>query len=152
LEVDVETGDVHIVDLIANLAHGRIIFAQGSEAQMQGGFIGQGQGMALFDERIVDSSTGLNLSGRFLNPNYLDMKAPTIMQAPDRALSHFYEYQDQYGPFGAVGMGENSQMNSVACIANALSNALYGYRFTKVPIRKEDIVYALQQLKAQGKI
>jgi len=40
---------VHIVDLIANLAHGRAIFAQGSDAQMQGGFIGQGQGMALFD-------------------------------------------------------------------------------------------------------
>jgi len=152
VEVDVETGDVHIVDLVANLAHGRIIFAAGSEAQMQGGFIGQGQGMALFDERIVDSSTGLNLSGRFLNPNYLDEKVCTIMQTPDRAVSHFYEYRDPYGPFGAVGMGENSQMNTVACICNALSHALYGYRFTKVPVRKEDIVYALQQLKAQGKI
>jgi carbon-monoxide dehydrogenase large subunit len=152
VEVDVETGDVHIVDLIANLAHGRIIFAQGSDAQMQGGFIGQGQGMALFDEAIMDSSTGLNLSGRYLNPNYLDMRAPTIMQAPDRAISHFYEYQDPYGPFGAVGMGENSQMNSVACIANALSNALGGYRFTKVPIRREDIITALEWMKANGKL
>ena len=119
---------------------------------MQGGFIGQGQGMALYEETIPDSSTGLNLSGRFLNPNYLDQKAATIMQTPDRAIAHFAEYQDQYGPFGAVGMGENAQMNAVACIANALSNALCGYRFTKVPIRREDIVYALQQLKAQGKI
>jgi len=100
----------------------------------------------------MDSSTGLNLSGRYLNPNYLDMRAPTIMQAPDRAISHFYEYQDQYGPFGAVGMGENSQMNSVACIANALSNALGGYRFTKVPIRREDIITALEWMKANGKL
>ena len=152
IEVDVETADVHVVDVVNNLAHGRIIFALGSEAQMQGGFIGQGEGMALFDETIPDSSTGLNLSGRFLNPNYLDLKAPTIMQAPDRALAHFTEYQDQYGPFGAVGMGENSQMNAVACIVNALSNALGGYRFTKVPVRKEDIVTALEWMKANGKL
>jgi len=152
VEVDVETADVHIVDLIATLGSGRVIFAQGSDAQMQGAFIGQGQGMALYEETIPDSSTGLNLSGRFLNPNYLDLKAPTIMQAPDRATSRFAEYQDQYGPFGAVGIGENSQMNTVACIANALSNALGGYRFSKVPIRREDIVTALEWMKANGKL
>jgi len=152
IEVDVETADVHVVDVVNNLGIGRVIFALGAEAQMQGGFIGQGEGMALFDETIPDSSTGLNLSGRFLNPNYLDLKAPTIMQAPDRALAHFAEYQDQYGPFGAVGMGENSQMNAVACIVNALSNALGGYRFTKVPVRKEDIVTALEWMKANGKL
>jgi len=152
VEVDVETGDVHIVDVVNNLAIGRVINAMGAEAQMQGGFIGQGQGMALYEETIPDSSSGLNLSGRFVNPNYLDQKASTIMQAPDRALAHFVEYVDPYGPFGAVGMGENSQMNAVAAILNALSNALYGYRFTKIPVRREDIVYALEQLKAAGKI
>jgi len=35
-------------------------------------------------------------------------------------------------------------------ILNALSNAMGGYRFIKTPVRKEDIVAALQYMKTKG--
>jgi len=81
----------------------------------------------------------------------------TIMQTPNRALSLWSEYNDQFGPFGAVGIGENTLMAVSPTILNALSNAFPGYRaatggFTKLPQRREDIVQALQWMKLNGKL
>jgi CO/xanthine dehydrogenase Mo-binding subunit len=152
VEVDTETADVRVIDYVGGMGIGRVIFANGADAQNQGGFLGLGVGESLFEEILPDSSTGLKYSGSYLNPNYLDHKIPTIMQAPDRALSVWHEYVDPYGPFGAVGIGENTLMSVIPMILNALSNALGGYRFTKVPVRKEDIVTALQWMKANGKL
>lgn len=152
VEVDTETADVRVIDYVGALGLGRVIFSKGADGQNQGGFIGLGIGESLFEEIINDSSSGLRYSGSFLNPNYLDFKVPTIMQAPGRALSLWSEYVDKYGPFGAVGIGENTLMSVIPCILNALSNALGGYRFTKTPVRKEDIVAALQWMKDNGKL
>jgi len=149
VEVDVETADVRVIDYVGGLGLGRVIFAKGADAQNQGGMIGLGIGEALFEQSLNDSSTGLKYSGGTLNPNYLDNKIPTMYQAPERALSLWAEYKDAYGPFGAVGIGENTLMSVIPMILNALSNALGGYRFTKVPVRKEEIVAALQWLKEQ---
>jgi CO/xanthine dehydrogenase Mo-binding subunit len=49
-------------------------------------------------------------------------------------------------------MGEPSLVGTSAAIANALSNALGGYRFSKTPIRREDIVAALEWMKSNGKL
>jgi len=152
VEVDTETADVRVVDYVGGLGIGRVIFAAGADGQNQGGFLGLGVGETLFEETILDPSTGLTYSGSYLNPNYLDFKVPSIMQTPNRALSLWEEYVDPYGPFGAVGIGENTLMSVIPMILNALSNALGGYRFTKVPVRKEDIVTALQWMKDNGKL
>lgn len=149
VEVDVETADVRVIDYVGDLGLGRVIFAKGANGQNQGGFLGLGVGESLFEQSLNDSSTGLKYSGGTLNPSYLDNKIPTIYQAPERALSLWVEYKDAYGPFGAVGIGENTLMSVIPTILNALSNALGGYRFTKTPVRKEDIVTALQWLKEQ---
>jgi len=152
VEVDTETADVRVIDYVGALGLGRAIFAMGADAQNQGGFLGLGVGEALFEQSLNDSSTGLTYSGGTLNPNYLDNKIPSIYQTPNRALSLWQEQVDAYGPFGAVGIGENTLMAVIPCILNALSNALGGYRFVKVPVRKEDIVTALQWMKANGKL
>jgi len=120
--------------------------------QNHGGFNGLGLGEALFEETINDSSTGLKYSGGRLNPNYLDFKVPTIMQAPDTIQVPVYEQVDPVGPYGAVGMGENALTGVASMVLNALSNACGGYRFTRMPVRKEDIVDALQWMKANGKL
>jgi carbon-monoxide dehydrogenase large subunit len=119
---------------------------------VQGGFIGEGIGESLFEEMINDSSKGLKYSGGILNADYLDFKVPTIMQAPDTAQAVYEEYVDKYAPFGAVGIGENCLTGCIPAILNALSNAMGGYRFTHTPVRKEDIVAALQWMKANGKL
>jgi CO/xanthine dehydrogenase Mo-binding subunit len=152
VEVDTETADVRVIDYVGALGLGRVIFAAGADGQNQGGFLGLGVGETFFEQSLNDSSTGLKYSGGTLNPNYLDNKITTIYQTPNRALSLWSEYNDPYGPFGAVGIGENTLMSVIPTILNALSNALGGYRFTHTPVRKEDIVTALQWMKANGKL
>ncbi|MDG6901391.1 MAG: xanthine dehydrogenase family protein molybdopterin-binding subunit [Nitrososphaerota archaeon] len=152
VEVDVETGDVRILDYVGCLGVGRVIFRSGADQQSEGGLVGTGQGETLYEEIVLDSSTGLNLSGRYLSPNYLDFKIPTIMQTPNTMQALYEEYVDPLGPFGAVGMGENVQMCTTPMILNALTNALGGYRFTHYPVRREDIVAALQWMKDNGKL
>ena len=152
VEVDVETADVRVVNYVACLAAGRQIFYAGMRGQNHGGFNGHGLGEALFEELINDSSTGLKYSGGRLNANYLDFKIPSIMQAPDTIQVPVFDQVDGIGPFGAVGMGENALTGVASMVVNALSNACGGYRFTRIPVRKEDIVDALQWMKANGKL
>jgi len=152
VEVDTETADVRVVDYVGALGLGRVIFAMGANGQNQGGFLGLGVSETFFETTLNDSSTGLKYSGGTLSPNYLDSKISTIYQAPNRAMSLWSEYNDPYGPFGAVGIGENTLMSVIPSILNALSNAMGGYRFIKTPVRKEDIVLALQWMKQNGKL
>ena len=152
VEVDTETADVRVIDYVGGMGIGRVIFALGAEAQAQGGVLGLGIGETFFEQNINDSSTGLKYSGGVVNANYLDNKITSIYKAPNRALALWTEYVDPYGPFGAVGIGENTLMSVIPMILNALSNAMYGYRFIHVPFRKEDIVLGLQYLKQKGLI
>jgi len=117
-----------------------------------GGFCGLGVGEALVEDNVNDPSTGLNYSGRALTSNYLDYKIPSIMQAPLAFTPLPVEGIDPVGPMGAKGIGENCTTATAAAIANALSNALGGYRFTRTPIKKEDIVAALQWMQSKGLI
>jgi len=151
VEVDTETADVRVIDFVGGLGIGRVIFPLGAEAQQQGALL-FGVGETLFTDYINDSSTGLKYSGANLSANYLDNKVPSIYQTPNRNMAVWEEYVDPYGPFGAVGIGENTLMGIMPAILNALSNAMGGYRFTKCPIRKEDVVTALQWMKANGKL
>ena len=74
------------------------------------------------------------------------------METPDSAVGVWEEYDDPIGPYGAVGIGEPCLVGSSAAIANALSNALGGYRFNKIPIRREDVVAAIQWMQSTGKL
>lgn len=153
VEVDTDTADVRVVNSVSALDIGRIIWYKGAVAQNEGGFIGLGIGSGLYEETIHDITTGLDWSGSYLNPNYNDNKVPTIMETPDTHTPVLVEsIHDQTGPFGAKGMGEPSLTGTGAAIANALSNALGGYRFSKLPIRREDIVAALESMQKSGKI
>ena len=149
VEVDTETADVKMINAVCGVGIGRVIFPKGADGQFQGGWIGQGNGESLYEEILNDSSTGLKYSGTALAANFLDFKIPTITCAPDTLECVYEEYVDPIGPFGAVGIGENGQTACCPCVLNALSNALGGYRFTKMPVRKEDIVTALEWLKTQ---
>jgi CO/xanthine dehydrogenase Mo-binding subunit len=152
LQVDTETGQVDILDYVGAMDLGRIIFAKGANSQSQGGFVGLGIGQTLYEETINDPSVGLNLSGSYLNPGFLDFKVPTILQSPNTVAPVWLEGVDPSSPFGAKGIGELCLISSAPAIANALSNALGGYRFTRIPIRREDVVAALQYMQANGKL
>jgi CO/xanthine dehydrogenase Mo-binding subunit len=72
------------------------------------------------------------------------------METPDRIDYHYEEYHDPISGFGEKGIGENVLTGVSPAIANALSNALGGYRFTKLPITKKDIMDAVAWMRRRG--
>ncbi len=152
VQVDTETADVHIVNSVSSINLGRIIWYKGAYAQNEGGFIGLGIGQALYEEHVTDTTTGFKQSGSYLSPTFLDEKVPTIMETPDSHTPLFNATVDPMGPYGAKGIGEPALTTTSPAIANALSNALGGYRWHKLPIRRENIVEALEWMQSQGKL
>ena len=146
LELDTETGDVHVTNYVTGNDIGQIIFARGAESQARGGFF-MGYGEALLEELIIDPTTG-----SYLNPNFHDYRIATQLDAPDQVIPVWEQAGDPVAPFGAKGLGEHVLIGVSPTIANALSNALGGYRFTKLPITRQDIVEGIRWAKQNGKI
>jgi CO/xanthine dehydrogenase Mo-binding subunit len=146
VQVDIESGEVHVVNFVSGMDIGKVLFFKGAESQARGGFF-MGLGETLYQEYWNDPTTG-----RAMNPNFHDFKIPTIMETPDNIVATWDEYGDRLGPWGAKGIGENTLMAVSPAIANALSNALGGYRFTKLPITREDIIRAIQWARQNGKL
>jgi CO/xanthine dehydrogenase Mo-binding subunit len=147
LEVDVETGEVKVLEYVSGMDIGRVIFWKGAENQVRGGFYGMGMAEALYQERWNDPTTG-----GYLNPNFHDFRIPTIREVPDKVVATWEEHVDPIGPFGAKGIGENVLTGVSPAIANALSNALGGYKFTKLPITRKEIIEAIRWMRRVGKL
>ena len=144
VQVDTETAEVQVTQATVGMDIGRVIFRKGADSQLRGGFI-QGIGETLFEEFWLDPTTG-----RMLNADLHDYRIPTQLDAPASITSVWNEYVDPVGPYGAKGIGENCLMAVSPAIANALSNALGGYRFLKLPITKQDIAEAIQLQQKAG--
>ncbi|UCE97942.1 MAG: xanthine dehydrogenase family protein molybdopterin-binding subunit [Dehalococcoidia bacterium] len=135
VEVDVDTGEVQVLNIWNNHGAGRVIWYQGSMNQGYGANI-MSMGRALFEGLIKDESTGITL-----NPNYLDYKLPTHADIPN--ITQIWEEEiDPFGPFGAKGIGEPLLGAPAPAIANAIYNAC-GARVDSTPITPEKILAAL---------
>ena len=146
VQVDTETGAVHFTNYTSSMDIGKVVFPKGAESQSHGGFF-MGLGETMFTQRWIDPTTGMDM-----NPNFHDFRIPTIMEVPDQINTVWEEYIDPVGPYGAKGIGENVIICFSPGVANALSNALGGYRFSKLPIAREDIIAALQWMRSKGMI
>jgi CO/xanthine dehydrogenase Mo-binding subunit len=137
---------VHFTNYTSAMDIGKVVFAKGAESQSHGGFF-MGLGETMFTDRWIDPTTGMDM-----NPNFHDFRIPTIMELPDQINTVWEEYIDPIGPYGAKGIGENVIICFSPGVANALSNALGGYRFTKLPITRADIIAALQWMRKEKMI
>lgn len=139
LEVDIETGDVHILKIASAFDVGRVINRKLIEGQVVGGVL-QGIGSALFE--------GLKFgpNGKLMNPNFTDYKIPTAKDIPDEMIPIFIENPQFDGPFGARGVAEHPMISVPSCIGNALYDAL-GINFYKLPLNAENIALAIQNGK-----
>jgi CO/xanthine dehydrogenase Mo-binding subunit len=136
VEVDTETGKVKVLRIVQADDLGKAINPMMAEGQTEGGTI-QGLGFSLMEELRRDNN------GRIVNPNFLDYKPPTALDAPDIKVIHV-ESNEALGPFGAKGLGEASQNCSAGAMANAIYDAI-GVRITSLPITPEKILKALKQ-------
>lgn len=135
VEVDEETGKVHVEGFWGAHDVGRVINLLTAEGQVEGGFA-QGMGYALMEDIHYNNGT-------VENPNFYDYRIPTQLDVPDRIESLWVESNDPLGPFGAKGIGEPSLVPVAAAVANAIHNAV-GIRIHDMPYSPEKVLAALE--------
>jgi 2-furoyl-CoA dehydrogenase large subunit len=116
VEVDRDTGAVHVQDYVSVHDAGRLLNPLIVEGQVRGGFA-HGVGAALF-ERIVYDEDGNLLTGTFM-----DYLCPTAADVPSLRMEHL-ETPSPFTALGAKGLGEGTTMSAPVAIANAVADAL----------------------------
>lgn len=137
VEVDIETGQVKILNFVAAHDTGRTINPLGARGQTFGG-VAQGIGYALTEEVVFKN-------GKVANSQFLDYKILTALDMPPVQTIDI-ETVDPEGPYGAKGVGEPGLVPTAAAIANAVYDAI-GVRITDLPITPEKILKALDARK-----
>ena len=135
VEVDTETGRVHVTKYLAAHDSGRVMNPLTAESQVKGGAT-TGIGMALHEQLLYDKRSGLPLSA-----GYYHARVMTHMDSPEIEVL-WVESEDPYGPFGAKTLGEPTIIPSVAAVANAFFNAT-GKRVRDLPITRDKVLGVL---------
>jgi carbon-monoxide dehydrogenase large subunit len=138
VEIDLETGKVKLLKVVAAHDAGKIINPKDAEGQIEGGVV-QGVGATLHEEMVVSEGT-------VLNPTFAEYKIPSTLDIP-KIQSVFVETSHAEGPYGAKGLGEPVLAPTSPAIANAIFNAT-GARVTSLPITPEKILQALKERAA----
>lgn len=136
VEVDVETGVVRVLRVVAVHDAGRIVNPTLAESQLEGGII-QGLGFALFEERALDARLGMPL-----NVGLHDYKVPTHADLPV-IDGHFLPGADpRANHVGARGIAEPAIIPTAPAIAGAVADAL-GVEVNELPMTPWRVLAAL---------
>jgi xanthine dehydrogenase YagR molybdenum-binding subunit len=142
VEVDVETGRVRVLRIVAAHDSGRIINPTLAESQLEGGII-QGLGYALFEERLLDERLGVPL-----NPTIHDYKVPTIGDVPQIEAFCVDAADPVANHTGAKGLAEPPIIGTAPAIANAVADAL-GVEVTEIPLTPWRVRAAIESSSAK---
>lgn len=138
VEIDPETGRVHLIDLVAVQDVGKALNPLLVEGQIHGGAI-QGMGLGLMEGYRYDDE------GHLANANLLDYAIPTSRDVP-QVQTALVEDPAPHGPYGAKGVGEPPIIPGAAAIANAIYDAI-GVRVTQLPMTPERVFDALAEFQ-----
>ena len=140
LEVDPETGQIKILDVVTAHDVGTIINPIGHQGQIDGGLI-QGIGFGMLEEVVMEE-------GQVSTLHLGDYKLPNIKDIPPVKT---VLVQEEIGPapFHSKAIGESSITPIAAAIANAVYDAV-GVRFYDLPVTAEKIYRALKERDANG--
>ena len=142
VEVDIETGNVDLLDYVAVVDCGTPINPNLARVQTEGG-IAQGIGMALFEDvQYTDK-------GKVRNNSFMQYKIPTRMDIGNIRVDFECSYE-QTGPFGAKSIGELVINTPCPAIAEAVYNAT-GVRVRELPITPEKIAMGILNKKGTDK-
>ncbi len=139
LEIDKETGEMHVLKAVEALDVGKAINPDLVKGQITGGLL-QGLSTVLYEDMRYDDK------GKLLNPNFTDYKIPTAKDVPDEIVPIIVEVPQPDGPYGARGVGEHTMIPAAPMIANAVQDAL-GIRIKSMPITKEKVALAVLKNK-----
>jgi CO/xanthine dehydrogenase Mo-binding subunit len=133
VEVDVETGQVSVIDTFVSDDCGRALNPLAIHGQTAGAVV-QAIGWTLHEHLHYEN-------GRLMNGNFADYTMPLARAVP-MIRSGLVESMDPNGPLGAKGASETAMVPGAAAIANAVYDAI-GVRFTELPITPEKVLAAL---------
>jgi CO/xanthine dehydrogenase Mo-binding subunit/aerobic-type carbon monoxide dehydrogenase small subunit (CoxS/CutS family) len=137
VEVDLETGEVSVLQVVAAHDVGRALNPLGLQGQVEGGVM-MGIGNALTEEFIVDE--GVVYTDRLAR-----YRMPSILQTPD-ITSIIVEHPVLSGPYGAKGVGEIVSIPTTPAITNAIYYAC-GVRVRRLPVDQD---WLARQLAGKG--
>lgn len=137
VEVDIETGKVKVVKIVAVHDCGRVMNRLTLRSQINGGII-QGLSYALYEDRVLDPQTG-----RALNPNLEQYKIAGSLDMPE-IESFVIDVYNGSNNTGTLGIGEPATIPTAAAIANAVYNAI-GARIYELPITPARVLEALSR-------
>jgi len=135
VEVDQETGEVRVVQLVVIQDVGRAINPLAVHGQLMGGAT-QGIGWALYEKMSYDDN------GQLLSGSFMDYAVPAITQAAENIESLIVEVPSEFGVMGVRGVGEPPIIPTAAAIANAIAHAT-GTRLNTLPMTPPDVLAAL---------
>ena len=136
VEVDEETGTVHLRKFVSAVDCGTVIHPRMAEGQVEGA-VAQGIGYALFEEVLLDRQ------GKVLNTSFLDYKIACALDMPELATI-FVETNEPSGPFGAKAVGEVPMDGPAPAILNAICDAV-GVSLDQLPATAERVWRACKE-------
>jgi putative selenate reductase molybdopterin-binding subunit len=140
VEVDIETGQIHVTRAVNALDLGRAINPALATGQVEGA-VTMALGYALTEALKFDEQ------GRVRNAGFVDYKVMSSMDMP-QMTTILVEDSEETGPFGAKSAGEVPINGMAPAIANAVYDAL-GVRIRSLPVTPEKILAALGTLKTE---
>jgi carbon-monoxide dehydrogenase large subunit len=135
VEVDPETGEVKVLDIIFVHDAGKVVNPMMVDGQLMGA-LAHGIGNSLYEWM------GFGPDGQPLTTNLADYLLVTAAEMPPMQLAH-RESPTPLNPLGVKGVGESGVIPLPAAIASAVEDALspFGVRIRNIPI-KPDALYA----------
>jgi aerobic carbon-monoxide dehydrogenase large subunit len=142
VEVDVETGKVELLRLVAVDDGGTVINPLVVEGQVHGG-VATGVAQALYEEYSYDED------GTPLTTTFVGYAFPSAADLPSWEFIEM-ETPTPNNPLGAKGIGESGTMGATPAVQSAVVDALspFGVRHVDMPANFENVWRALQAAQA----
>jgi CO/xanthine dehydrogenase Mo-binding subunit len=140
--VDMDSGEVEVLSVVASHDVGQVINLQGVEGQIEGS-VSMGLGYGLMEELLVKD-------GAIQNLRFSQYFIPTALDIPE-VTSLLVEAEEPSGPFGAKGVGEPALIPTAPAILNAI-RAATGVRVKEIPLTSEKLWMLLKKTTSNGEL
>jgi len=137
VEVDVETGEVRLVDFLSVGDVGTVVNPRSLIGQLNGG-ICLGVAHALHQKLVYDPHYGLSLARRFHHS-----KPITILDVPAKMRAVALDIPDPETPVGARGVGEPPVGAGFGAVLNAIADAIGVDAFRRAPVSADIVLMSL---------
>ena len=134
VEVDLETGQHRVIDILNVGDCGTVIHPMGLTTQLKGGSV-QGLSIGTLEHIILDPQNGI--------PGHIGLyqaKPATYLDVPPQLNADWVDKPDATSPLGTKGIGEPPLGAAASAVICAISDALGGYVFNRTPVKLDMVL------------